>query len=420
MPELRSIILAAGKGTRMKSDVPKVLHPVLGRPMIDYVLDVAASAGSLKNVVILGHGFEQIKTHVGTRGIAVRQKRLWGTADAVRSAESQLRGFKGDVLVLCGDTPLLNRQTIRNLIRRHRSSKAACTVMTADVPCPAGYGRIIRSSDGKNVLAIREDKDLNDEQRSISEINVGLYVFNSAALWAALKKIKLNSKKKEFYLTDIAAILAGEGQPVSGFMIDNPYEGLGINTREDLALAESVMRREILKKVMRDGVTIIDPTTTFIGHNVKIGRDTVLKPFTHIENDVTIGKRCVIGPFARLRPGTKLANEVEVGNFTEVSRTTVGSKTFMKHFSFLGDARVGANVNIGAGTITANFDGKNKHVTKISDGAFIGSDSVLVAPVAIGKNAVVGAGSVVTAGRNVPSGALVMGVPARRVQRRVK
>lgn len=417
MGDLRTVILAAGKGTRMRSDVPKVLHEVCGKPIVEYVLDAAKAAGSLKTYVVVGYKGDAVKKQLGSGPIMIRQPKLSGTADAVRRVAGHLKNYRGDVLILCGDTPLLNKTVIKGLVVKHKNSKAVCTFLTAAVGDPQGYGRIIRDDRGK-VVAIREDKDALDHERNIAEINVGVYCVQSRALFGVLKRIRLNEKKKEFYLTDIIDLFHQDGSRIETVMTEDPVEGLGVNTKEDLAVAERVIREKILKNFMRDGVTIVDPATTYIDADVKIGKDTCIRPFTIVEKDVRIGDRCVIGPFARLRPGVRLGNGVEIGNFTEVSRTKIGNKTLMKHFSFLGDALVGSAVNIGAGTITANFDGVRKNQTKIGNGAFIGSDSILIAPVKIGNKAVVGAGSVVTKGKVVPDGGMAVGVPAQIKARR--
>jgi bifunctional UDP-N-acetylglucosamine pyrophosphorylase/glucosamine-1-phosphate N-acetyltransferase len=417
MSSLATIILAAGKGTRMKSALPKVLHEVCGRRLIDYVIDIAHRVDSNKTCVVLGHEIEKVRAHLSADILTVEQKQLLGTGDAIKSASKFFKDFRGDVLVLCGDTPLLQAQTIQSLIKHHRRQKAAATVLTAVVSQSQGYGRMIRDDSGR-VTAIREEKDCTPQEREIQEINSGVFCFNGRLLFENLKKIKVNARKGEYYLTDIVALLSGQGLIVETLTTQEPQEGLGVNTREDLSVCANVLRQKILGNLMLGGVTIVDPATTHIAAGVKIGMDTVIKPFTVIANDVVIGKNCVIGPFAHLRPGTRIDDTVEIGNFAEISRTTVGSRTFMKHFSFLGDAMVGRDVNIGAGTITANFDGKDKHRTVIGDGAFIGSDSVLVAPVKIGKRAMTGAGSVVTKGKVIPDGKIFVGVPARMVPRK--
>ncbi|VAX36873.1 N-acetylglucosamine-1-phosphate uridyltransferase / Glucosamine-1-phosphate N-acetyltransferase [hydrothermal vent metagenome] len=412
MPDLRTIILAAGKGTRMKSDLPKVLHQVGGRPIIQYVIDVVKAVGSLKTYIVVGHQGTKVEAFLGKGFCCVEQKKLLGTADAVRCTEKELRAYHGDVLILCGDTPLLDKAVIKQVVQKHRKTKASVTFLTATVNDPQGYGRIIRNERGQAVV-IREEKDADASEKKIKEINAGVYCFRSQDLFSVLKAIKLNKKKKEFYLTDIVELFVNKGLKAKTVETQDVSSCLGVNTKEDLAVAETVMRERILKNFMLQGVTIIDPKTTYIDADVKIGKDTVIRPFTFIERDVHIGNTCCIGPFARLRPGVRLSDSVEIGNFTEVSRTKMGKGTYMKHFSYLGDAVVGSKVNIGAGAITANFDGKNKNITKIDDEAFIGSDSVLVAPVTVGKKAVIGAGSVVTKGTKVPPRKVAMGIPAR-------
>ncbi len=417
MKELRTIILAAGKGTRMKSDIPKVLHAICGKPIIRYVLDIAKALGSLKIYVVLGHKSDMVKKVLSESVIAVEQPKMLGTADAVKCAENYFRSYRGDVLIMCADTPLLNKATVKRIVQKHKKSKTACTFLTAVVHDPKGYGRIIRGNGG-GVVAIREDKDAVGFERDIAEINVGVYCCESKELFNALKEIKMNKKKKEFYLTDIIEFFFEKGLKVATVETEDPFEGLGINTREDLAMAETILRQKILKDFMLQGVTIVDPSMTYIDVNAKIGYDTVIYPFTFIEADVRIGSNCQIGPFARIRSGTRIEKKVEIGNFTEVSRAKVGSGTFMKHFSFVGDSSIGENVNIGAGMVTANFDGQQKHPTKIADGAFIGSGAILVAPAKIGKKAVIGAGSVVPKGKTIPDGSVAVGVPAKIISKK--
>jgi len=412
MKDLRTIILAAGKGTRMKSRLPKVLHCVCGKTIISLVVDLARAVGSLKTCVVLGHQSDKIKDHLSGNIHVVIQEKLLGTADAVLSASNSLKGFHGDVLILSGDAPLFRKETIKALLRKHKKAQAACTFLTAVVRDSYGYGRVIRGSSGE-AIAIREEKDATDYEKNIVEINAGVYCFNCRILLDVIKQIKLNKRKKEYYLTDIIEILSEKGYKVEVVEADDASESLGINTKEDLAQAEAVMRGRILRDFMLSGITIIDPQTTFIGMNVRIGRDTLINPFTVIEDNVCIGSNCTIGPFARLRTGTKLKDNVTIGNFTEVSRTEIGEHSIMKHFGFLGDAKVGKSVNVGAGVVTANYDGKNKNKTHILDKAFIGSDSILVAPVKIGRKALTGAGCVVTKGTNVGDNAVVVGVPGR-------
>ncbi|HQO57235.1 MAG TPA: NTP transferase domain-containing protein [Candidatus Omnitrophota bacterium] len=412
MDHVTTIILAAGKGTRMKSRVPKVLHALCGKPIIQHVLEAVHAAGSLKTYVVLGHQSGQVREALGPDVTTYEQKDLLGTADAVRQGERFFRDYTGDILILCGDTPLLRKETIRSVIRRHKRTGAACTFLTAFLENSHGYGRVIRHASGKAV-AIREEKDASLEEKKIREINVGVYCVHKDALFSALRDVPLNAKKKEYYLTDMVAILAQRGAPIETVGTPDAMEGVGINSREDLAVAERVLRFRVLRKLMLSGVTIVDPATTYIDGKARIGQDTIIHPCTVIETNVTIGEQCVIGPFARIRPGTRIGNRVQIGNFAEVSRSVMGEHCFMKHFSFLGDARLGANVNIGAGVVTANYDGKNKNQTRVGARAFVGSDSILVAPVEIGPDAMTGAGCVVTRGTKVPPGNVIVGVPGR-------
>jgi bifunctional UDP-N-acetylglucosamine pyrophosphorylase/glucosamine-1-phosphate N-acetyltransferase len=416
MSHFKAIILAAGRGTRMKSEMPKVLHKVCGKAVLDYVLDITRRLRSLKTYVVVGHGAQKVRDAVGDDVQFVQQDRLLGTADAVNRCASYLKGYKGTVLVLCGDTPLLSREIVAALLKQHGRSKASVTVLTANIDNPQGYGRIIRDRQGA-FLAIREQKDTSETEGKIKEINVGVYCFHSKDLFKVLTKVKLNAGKKEFYLTDAVELLLAEGKKVTTLTTQDGTVAFGINTREDLAQAQAIIRRRILRKHMLSGVTVIDPLTTFIEAGVSIGRDTVIHPMTVIHADVRIGRNCSIGPMARLRPGTRISDGVEIGNFAEVSRTRVGRGVMQKHFSFLGDATVGQGANIGAGVVTANFDGVNKNKTFIGPKAFIGSDAILVAPNKIGARAIVGAGSVVAKGKNIPAGTLAVGVPARVIKK---
>jgi len=416
MSELKTIILAAGKGTRFKSDTPKVLHCVAGRPALLYVLDVAEALGSLKTYVVVGHEAKLVGKAVGERARIVVQKKLLGTADAVRTCKAEFRNARGTVLVMCGDTPLLDQNVVKMLVRAHARAKAACTVLSANLEDPGEYGRIIRDHSGEFV-AIREHKDATPEEKKVPEINTGVYCFNAKLLFGSIGRIPVNPKKKEFYLTDIVELFCRKGFKVQAVATDDWTATLGINTRKDLALAEALKREKILLQMMSNGVTIMDPATTYVEEEVSIGRDTIIYPCTYIHGGVRVGKHCSIGPFARLRPGTKLADHVSIGNFAEVSRSTVGAGVNMRHFSFLGDTTVGARSNIGCGSVTANYDGKTKNKTVIGKKAFIGCDAVLVAPVTVGDGAVVGAGSVVTRGRNVPSYSVAVGIPAKVIKR---
>jgi len=417
MSQFKAIILAAGKGTRMKSETPKVLHQVCGKPVLEYVLDITKALRSLTTYVVVGHGSQKVKDTLKDCVEFVQQDQLLGTGDAVNRCAPYLKNFQGTVLVLCGDTPLLSKDIVSSLLKKHHKSQVSATVLTAIINDPDRYGRILRDDEG-SFKAIREAKDATAVELEIKEINVGVYCFKSKDLFQILKKVKLNPAKKEFYLTDAIELLLAEGKKVGSFTTQDETVAFGVNTRADLAQAQAIIRQRILAKHMAAGVSIIDPTTTFIEANVSIGMDTTIHPMTVIHADVRIGKNCSIGPLSRIRPGTRISDGAEIGNFAEVSRTTIGPKVMQKHFSFLGDAVVGAGANIGAGVVTANYDGVNKNKTFIGNQAFIGSDAILVAPNKIGARAMVGAGSVVARGKNVPAGMVAVGIPARVIKKR--
>ena len=410
------IILAAGKSTRMRSSLPKVLHPLCGRPMLGYVLDQADEFKTGPCVAVLGYKHEQVAACLsGNVRIAV-QKEINGTASAVSQALGLLKDFSGDVIVLYGDMPLLKADTLKKLAAEHRRSGAAVTVLTAVVEDAAEYGRIVRD-EYSAISGIVEAAEADGYQKEIKEINTGVVCFDKDCLAASLKKVKPRNRKKEYYLTDCIGILYSMGKAIGGMRLKDNREGMGVNSRVELAAANVIMQARLNESYMKQGVSLTAPETVFINHGTKIGEDTVIYPFTVIERDVKIGKNCSIGPFAHLREGTRLADNVCAGNFIEMVRADVGKNVFVKHFSYLGDTRVGRGANIGAGTVTANFDGANKHNTVIGDNAFIGSDTVLIAPVRVGRGAKTGAGSVVNRGRSVPDGGVVAGVPARVLNR---
>jgi len=416
MKNMTAIILAAGRGTRMRSRTPKVLHKILGRSILSYVLDSVVSSGVSDVITVVGHGRQEIEAALDGEGVkVVLQKKLLGSGDAVNSARKAVKKGVTDVLVACGDAPLVRAETFKRLMSKHRESGASATVLTAIMKDPASYGRIVR--DGGKIIRIVEKKDATPREEAIREINVGAYCFKVKDLFSALSEIGPDNAKKEYYLTDVIEILKKRSLTVESVSAEDESEAIGINTPNDLARASGVIKDSVLSGLMSDGVTIQDPATTTIYPGVKIGQDTTIYPNTMIESDVVIGKKCSVGPFARLRPGTRLADGAEVGNFVELVRTTVGENTKVKHHTYLGDAVVGKNVNIGAGTITANFDGRKKNKTVIGNGAFIGVGAILIAPVRIGDKATVGAGCVVPKGRNVPSGETVVGVPARTLSK---
>ncbi|UCD54726.1 MAG: bifunctional N-acetylglucosamine-1-phosphate uridyltransferase/glucosamine-1-phosphate acetyltransferase [Candidatus Omnitrophota bacterium] len=414
MKNVACIILAAGRGTRMKSEVPKVLQQVHSRPLLSFILEAleGAIADSLsKKILIVGYKDKTVKNAFRNLD-SVTQTELLGSGDAVKRAKGVLSKFKGDVLVLYGDTPFIRKETIRELIRKHAKEKASCTLLAANLKDPSGYGRILRD-DNDNIVKIIEERDTSIYEKIIEEINVGLYCFNKEDLFSGLAELKINAKKQEYYLTDIVEVLRKANKKITSVSCKNPIEALGINSKLDLARANNIIRKNVLELLMLKGVTIVDPDSTFVNMKAKIGKDTIIHPHTIIEGDVTIGKGCEIGPFARIRKQTTIDDGVEIGNFTELVRTSVSSGTKIKHMTYLGDAEIGRNVNIGAGTITANFDGKSKNKTIIEDGSFIGVGSIFIAPVRVGSGAVVGAGSVVTKGKNVPPHKTVIGIPAR-------
>lgn len=416
MKNIKAVILAAGRGTRMKSDTPKVLHKILGKTIIRYVLDSVREAGVLDTIVVAGYGSELLKDETGAAKVVI-QKSLLGSGDAVATAMKALKDHSGDILVVCGDTPLIRPETIKKLIDKHASSGASATILTAKLKDPSGYGRIARDADGR-ISGIVEEINASLYEEVINEINVGTYCFKASDLFEVLFSVKVDDKKKEIFLTDVIAALRGRGKAVESVLAGDPDEAIGVNTRRDLALSTAILKKRTMDELMLSGVTIEDPASTIIYPGVKIGKDTTIYSNTVIESGVEIGSKCHIGPFSRIRSGVNLADEVEVGNFVELVRTKIGAGTKVKHHTYLGDAVVGKKVNIGAGTITANYDGKNKNKTVIEDGAFVGVGAVLIAPVRIGASALVGAGSVVPKNHDVPKLATVVGVPARIYKKR--
>lgn len=409
---LAIIVLAAGKGTRMKSSLPKVLHPVCGRPMLDYVQDIVKGLRNKELIFVLGCGQEDVKKRISPGARIKIQESLKGTADAVKEALGLLKNFKGQVLVLYGDNPLIKRSTIKKLLDYHFDNNLDLTLLSATMNKPPAFGRILRDKYA-GICGIIEEVDANAYQKEIKEINTGIMVFDKDKLGQGIKSIRPHNRKKEYYLTDIVGIFYKKGYLIDSVKVEDNSEILGINSRVELAQANKIIQSRINRKMMESGVTLLDPGSTHIDYGVKIGKDTVIYPFTVIEKNVKIGNRCSIGPFIHLREGARLENEVFIGNFIEIVRSKIGKGTFSKHFSYIGDTTVGRDVNIGAGTVTANFDGKRKHISVIRDKAFIGSDTVLVAPVVIGKGAKTGAGAIVLKNNNVKSNQVVAGVPAK-------
>lgn len=416
LENVKAIVLAAGRGERMKSARAKVLHDILGAPVLSYVLTAAHDAGLADVMIVVGHQADEVKKAAGDGYAFVTQPEVKGTGEAVLRCAGALKGFDGDVVVLCGDAPLVPASVITTMVHLHRHTKAAATVFTACIDDPAGYGRIVRDSQGRFVKIVEHDDATKDELR-IDEVNSGTYVFRACELFEALGKLT-PSKKGELYLPAVLAAWVAADKLVETVRSKNPPEAFGINTRKDLLAATNYMRWKILDHHLAQGVGIVDASTTFIEQGVEIGQDTIVHPFTVIRRGVKIGSRCQVGPFAHLRDGTVLEDEAEIGNFVEVKKSRVGRHSKAKHLSYLGDATIGAKVNIGAGTITANYDGKHKHPTVIEDGAFTGCNTVLVAPVKLGKNSKTGAGAVVPRGRDVKEGEVVAGVPARPLKKK--
>ncbi|WP_422930820.1 bifunctional UDP-N-acetylglucosamine diphosphorylase/glucosamine-1-phosphate N-acetyltransferase GlmU [Singulisphaera sp. PoT] len=409
-----AIILAAGHGKRMKSDKAKVLHEVCGRPMIRYVVDAAFGAGAKTAIVVVGYGADQVRSCLeGTPDVHfATQVQQLGTGDAVRACQPLLEGYSGPALVLVGDEPLIRPEPLSDLLQRHKQDKAACLLGTAIVPDPTGFGRILRDSAGR-FLRIVEERDCNPEERKITEVNPSCYVFELPSLWDALDKLDTRNAQGEYYLTDAPQWLESMNRKVVALPVLEPDDILGVNTRQHLSQAHAIMQARIQDRLMTDGVSIVDPRNTYIDGRASIGQDTVILPFTVITGDVKIGSNCRIGPFAHIRPGTELESGVEVGAFVEVNRSHMETGATARHLAYLGDAHLGANVNVGATAVTANFDGKNKSRTVIGPGTMVGSGAVLVAPVNIGANVTIGANAVVTRGQEVPDGTTVVGVPAR-------
>ena len=412
--------MAAGEGTRMNSATPKVLHQICGKAMLRYMLDLLKQLGIKKSIVVVGHEAENVKKILKGSGIkTLRQARLLGSADAVRQAKGLFSKFKGDALIVYGDTPLISYQSLKKLVQFHQKNEAACTLLTANLKNPTGFGRILRNEDN-HIVKIVEEQDADTYEQAIGEIHVGAYCFKARELFAILEEIKPNNAKKEYYLTDSIELLCKRRAKVETVSAQNEEEAFGVNSRHDLSRASTAINKRNIENLISAGVTIVDPSTTHIYGEIEVGRDTIIYPHTVIEGKVKIGRDCRIGPFAHLRSGVILGDKVEIGNFVEVVRSRVSSGTKIKHHSYIGDTTIGKEVNVGAGTIVANYDGKRKQPTFIDDGAFIGTGTILIAPVKIGKRAVTGAGSVVTKNKDVPANTTVVGIPARILKKRVK
>ena len=438
MSDLVTVILAAGKGTRMKSKLPKVLHKAGGKSMVQHVIDAAKAAGSKRTVVITGFGSEQVRAAIGDQAECVEQKEQLGTGHAVLQAKPLLGDEKGTIMVLCGDTPLLTGDLLKKLYDEHVQAGAKATVLTAIMPDATGYGRIIRSADG-SVERIVEHKDATEEERSVREVNSGIYCFDAQALFASLAKVTNDNAQGEYYLPDVLWILKQQGEKIWAVTADDYEDTLGINSRLQLAGAEKILRRRKNEELMAEGVTIMDPDSTYIDADVKVGRDTVIYPQTWLEGNTEIGEECEIGPsvrfqnmkvgnrvtgqftyahdaviddevilgqFVHIRPNTHLSKKVKIGNFVEIKNSNVGEGTKLPHLSYIGDTDMGARVNMGCGSLTVNYDGKKKYRTTIGDDAFVGCNSNLVAPVTVEDHGYIAAGSTIT--DTVPSKGLAI------------
>jgi len=399
MTETVAIILAAGVSKRMNTQLAKVLHEVCGRPMLAYVLDACREVGIKRIHVVVGFSAEQVKEQFGGADdiVWVEQTEQLGTAHAVSCCKEHLRNFEGQTLVLCGDGPMIRAQTLKVLIEKHRSAQSAATLATAVLDDPSGYGRIIRDAYG-NMQGIVEDSDCTPEQLAIKEINPSNYLFNNKILFEAIEQVKPDNVKKEYYLTDAVSGIIATGHKVVAITAVAPDEAVGINSRAQLSAASKIMQQRIQRRLMESGVTIVDPDTTWIDARAQIGQDTVIEPFTYIHGEVKIGQGCRVGPFAHLRHGTVLKNDVVLGVYTEVKNSTLADGVRARHHSYIGDATIGRNVNIGAGSITANFDGEKVNRTIIGDNCYIGSGTVLIAPLELKDDMNISAGMVVSQG----------------------
>jgi bifunctional UDP-N-acetylglucosamine pyrophosphorylase/glucosamine-1-phosphate N-acetyltransferase len=443
------LILAAGLGTRMKSRVAKVLHELQGRALVAHVCRTAALLEPRRTYVVVGHQAEGVRAAVEQElgrehASFVDQTEQRGTGDAVMAARNVLAGANSTVLILSGDVPLVRAETLRVLIAKHLDEKASCTLLSVRLENPTGYGRVVRDEAGK-FLKIVEQKDATEDERQIREINAGIYCFDSAKLFRELERVRPTNSQGEYYLTDVPGILRDSGEQVTVYQHADAREVSGVNTRAELAEFENLLRRSAVRRLLDSGVTFIDPAHAYVSREAQVGRDSIIHPDVHIEGNSTIGEECeiqpgsritnsrlgnrvtikdhcvivdseiaddcVVGPFAHLRMNARMEERAVVGNFVEVKKSQIGRGTKSMHLTYLGDATIGENTNIGAGTVTCNYDGKDKHPTLIGSNVRIGSDTMLVAPVAVGDGAVTAAGSVVT--EDVPPNTLVAGVPAK-------
>lgn len=405
MEEIIGIIMAAGKGTRMKSEKAKCVHKVYGKEMVQRVVDIAKEAGINEIITVVGHKREQVQEVLKDSVKYAYQEELLGTGDTIKQALPFLKGKKGKVVVLNGDVPILRPSTLENLVKKSIANKEYATILTAVYDNPANYGRIIRDIGG-NIKSIVEEKDANEEQILINEVNAGVYCFDIEELALAIEKINNNNAQGEYYLTDVIRIMNEKGLKTGAVIVEDNTEILGVNDRVQLELVTQVLKIRINTELMESGVTIEDMNSTYIYDDAQIGIDTIIHPNTTIKSGVKIGKNCEIGPNAYIREGCNIADNVKVGSFVEIKKTMIGEGTKVPHLTYMGDCEIGENVNIGCGTITCNYDGKNKHKTVIGNNAFIGSNVNFVAPVKIGNNVLVAAGSTIT--EDVPDGTLAI------------
>jgi len=446
--EVGIILLAAGQGTRMKSSYPKVLHSLAGKPLFLHALEAARQLKPTKMAVVIGHGGDIVRqAYTGDEVIWVVQEEQLGTGHAVRCTQGVFQNFSGDLVILSGDVPLISERTLMSLISYHRNQGAALTLLTALLAVPRGYGRILKNENGE-MTGIVEEKDATEDQRQIKEVNAGVYVASPQFLFAALASVNNKNRQEEYYLPDVVSIGLGQGSKITTVKVEDSREMMGVNTREELAYMEKSLQEKINLRWMAAGVTLKDPQTTYIEEDVTIGRDTVLGPNTHLRGKTVIGERCqidgtayltdveigdevqlrfsvvmtkcrvghgaIIGPFAHLRPGTSLDQNVHIGNFVETKEATIGESTKANHLTYLGDVTIGADTNIGAGTITCNYDGFRKYRTQIGDRVQVGSDSTLVAPIALGDDAYIATAT--TLRHDVPAGALAYNERQERIR----
>lgn len=431
-----AVVLAAGQGTRMKSKLYKVLHPVSGKAMVEHVIDQVEACGITKVVTIVGHGAEKVQMVLGDRCEYALQAEQLGTGHAVMQAEAILGSVDGTTLVICGDTPLLTKETLQNLLHHHEETRAKATILTAHADNPQGYGRVIRNQ-ANHVEKIVEQKDASPEEARVQEINVATYAFDNRALFQALAQVGNDNAQGEYYLTDVIGILKAQGETVSAYQMPDMEEALGVNDRIALAEANALMRRRINEQHMRNGVTLVDPAAIYIEADVQIGADTVIEPGVVLKGKTIIGEDCLIGanseirdsklgdrvrvtssnieesemaddsnigPYSHLRPKSKVGERVHIGNFVEVKNSTLDEDTKVGHLTYVGDADLGKNINVGCGTVFVNYDGKKKHRSTVGDNSFIGCNVNLVAPVTVARNTFLAAGSTIT--KDVPEGAM--------------